>query len=347
MFKLKPVTVAVLAGFSLALGAGQALAQANVLTAAKAATPPKLDGNAADAAWKNAKPITVKLSDGANFGGKGETTATIKAVYSGDMLYMLVEYADPTFSQRRAPFQKQADGTWKQLKDPNDKGGDNNLYYEDKWSIIWSIGNSVKGFDTAGCGPMCHAGEPGKPYGNKYTATEGELGDIWHFKSVRTVPVGQIDNQYVDHMRYDKEKAPGAGRHSDPKDGGGYENMKLVDGKPAFMHKSGKAANKGGTYYLKKDEAVPFDDSKFKAGDEVAAIMIAPFTGPRGAVSVSARYANGKWISEVGRKLVTGTKTDVQFDNLDGTYYFGLAAFDNAQVRHAIHYDTLTLKFAK
>jgi hypothetical protein len=46
-------------------------------------------------------------------------------------------------------------------------------------------------------------------------------------------------------------------------------------------------------------------------------------------------------------QLVTGSKYDVQFDNLGGTYEFGLAAFDNAQVRHAIHFGALQLKFAK
>jgi hypothetical protein len=37
----------------------------------------------------------------------------------------------------------------------------------------------------------------------------------------------------------------------------------------------------------------------------------------------------------LSRKLTTGSKTDVQFDKLDGTYEFGFAAFDNAQVRHS------------
>ena len=41
-----------------------------------------------------------------------------EAVYSGDMLYMLVQYADPTNSLRRGPFQKQSDGSWKKLTDP-------------------------------------------------------------------------------------------------------------------------------------------------------------------------------------------------------------------------------------
>jgi hypothetical protein len=49
----------------------------------------------------------------------------------------------------------------------------------------------------------------------------------------------------------------------------------------------------------------------------------------------------------ISRKLKTGSKTDVQFDNLDGTYEFGLATFDNAQVRHAFQVGALKLKFAK
>jgi hypothetical protein len=39
---------------------------------------------------------------------------------------------------RRFPYQKQADGTWKKLKDANDKGGDDNVYYEDKFALIWN-----------------------------------------------------------------------------------------------------------------------------------------------------------------------------------------------------------------
>jgi len=112
----------------------------NTLVAAKVATPPSLTAGANDAAWTNAKPISINLSGGANFGGKGSTTATLKALYSGDMLYMLIQYADPTDSQQRGPFQKQADGSWKKLADPANKGGDDNVYYEDKWAFLWPIG---------------------------------------------------------------------------------------------------------------------------------------------------------------------------------------------------------------
>lgn len=336
------------AAVAAALGAmsGAALAADDTLVAAKVAKPPKLDGKASDEAWKKAKAIKVELEDGANH-KDGKTTVILKAVYSGDMVYFLVQYADPTQSVRRGPYQKQADGTWKKLKDPDDKGGDNNKYYEDKFAFIWNIGDSIKGFDKEGCGVACHAGEADKPFGNKYLASEGELGDMWHMKWVRTGSIGQTDDQYLDHSRYDKEKNPNAGRKADPKTGGGYSDIKLKDGVPEFMDKSGKPANKGGTYWLKKENAVPMDAGKFKPGDEVASIMVEPFAGDRGDIATAGAWKNGQWTLEFARKLVTGSKYDVQFDKLDGTYLFGVAAFDNAQVRHAVHYGALKLKFAE
>ena len=56
---------------------------------------------------------------------------------------------------------------------------------------------------------------------------------------------------------------------------------------------------------------------------------------------------SGKYTYEVARKLVTGSKFDVQFNDPGRTYYFGLAAFDNAQVRHAVSAESLKLVFAK
>lgn len=320
---------------------------ADAVTAVKVAKPPVLSAGAADPAWAKAKPLNVRLMGGVNF-KNGNTNATIKAVYSGDMFYMLVQYSDPTQSVRRFPYKKQLDGSWKKLTDPNDKGGDDNVYYEDKLALIWNINNSIKGFSQQGCMTACHAGEPGKPFGNKYTASAGELGDIWHMKSIRTGYTGQVDDQYLDDTRFDKDKAPEAGRKSDPNTGGGYTDIKLVNGKPEFMHKSAVPANKpGGTYYLKEADKAPFDDGKFKPGDEVASILVAPFSGDRGDIATAIAWKGGKWTVVISRKLVTGSKYDVQFDNLNGTYEFGIAAFDNAQVRHAYQTGALQLKFAK
>lgn len=319
------------------------------VAAVKAAAAPKLDGAADDAVWKSAPVLKFSAIKGKNFkDGKGNTSGTLQVAYTADMLYMLVTYEDPTNSVRRSPYQKQKDGSWIKLKDPEDKGGDNNLYYEDKMAVIWNINDSIFGFsEKFSCTAACHTGEPGKPYGNKYTEEEGEIGDMWHLKMVRGGVIGQVDDQYLDHTRFQPEKSPGAGRKSDPKTGGGYEDNKLVNGKPEFMNKDGKAANKGGTYWLKAEDKVAFDDSKFKPGDEVASIVIAPFAGDRGDISVGAKWEKGKWTVEIARKLVTGSKFDINFDDLNKGYTFGLGFFDNAQVRHAYVQEPLLLQFQK
>ena len=346
------ITVAVAAALASSYAVAQEKPKAfkpTPVTAVKAAAAPKLDGMGDDAVWKNAPVVNFKAVKGANFkDGKGETQGTVQAVYSGDMLYLLVTYDDPTLSVQRSPFVKKADGTWEKMKDPDDKGGDNNKVYEDKMAVIWNIDGSIFGFNERfSCQAACHAGEPGKPYGNKYTGDDGELGDIWHMKYVRGGVIGQVDDQYVDNTPFDPVKAKEAGRKSDPKTGGGYEDIKLVNGKPEFMNKDAKPANKGGTYWLKAEDKAPFDDAKFKAGDEVASIMVAPFTGDRGDIATSAKWAKGKWTLEIARKLVTGSKVDVNFNDLGKTYGFGMAFFDNAQVRHAFIQEPLLLQFQK
>lgn len=330
---------ALLVTAGLAVGPLAAPAEAqNVLVARKAAAAPTLDGQM-EALWKDAKPLAVKVSGGRNLSG-GSTEVTLRALYSGDTIYFLVQYRDPTESVRRSPWVKQADGSWQKLRDPNDKGGDNNLYYEDKLAILWNI--SSPAFEQRGCFSGCHAGE-GKPYGNKYTQNEGERLDMWHWKGVRTGPVGQVDDQYVDHTRYNKEKSPEAGRKSDPKTGGGYADNQTEDKKgPKFALRGNKPAP---PYWILDAEKEPLDDSKYRAGDEVPGIIVSPFTGDRGDIAAQSSYRDGVRTIEIARKLVTGSEFDVQFNDLKKQYAFGVAVFDNAQVRHAFSSGVLRLAF--
>jgi hypothetical protein len=314
---------------ALGLLVGQPEAQQkNVLIAKKVAAGPMLDG-AMDDAWKEASPLAVKVLGGKNLPG-GTTEVTVRSVYAGDTIYFLVQYKDATNSVKREPWVKQADGSWKQLKDPNDKGGDNNLYYEDKLAIIWNM--SSPAFEEKGCLAACHVGE-GKPYGNKYTPAPGERLDMWHWKGVRTGAVGQIDDQYVDGTKYDPEKAKEAGRKSDPSTGGGYKNNVSDDKKgPKFALAGNKPAP---PYWIVDAEKEPFDDGKYKAGDEVPGMIVAPFTGDRGDIAAKHAWKDGVMTIEIARKLVTGSDFDVQFNDPKKQYAFGMAVFDNAQVRHA------------
>lgn len=331
--------LAVALGLALAASAGNGLAQPkNMLVAKKAAGAPTLDGSVDDT-WKAAEPLTVKVVGGRNLPG-GTTNVSIRAVYTADTVYFLMQYKDETNSVRRSPWQKQADGSWKKLGDPADKGGDNNLYYEDKWAMIWNIGSPA--FEQRGCFSACHTGE-GKPFGNKYTPAAAERLDLWHMKTVRTGPVGQVDDQHVDGTRYDKDKAPEAGRKGDPKTGGGYVNNVSDDKKgPKFALPGNRPAP---PYWILDAEKQPFDDSKYKAGDEVPGIIVAPFTGDRGDIAARIVHRDGVRTSVFWRKLATGSEFDVQFTDPKKEYAFGVAVFDNAQVRHAYSPGVLRLKF--
>lgn len=308
---------------------------------------PALDGVADDAAWAEAQEVTIPVAGGFN---NFATDATLKSVYSGDTVYFVLSYADPTESWFRSPWQKQEDGTWVQIKDPNDKGGDNNSVYEDKFSLIWSIDNSIKNFETAGCFTACHAGENSdvKPYGNKYTSSEGELGDIWHWKSVRNL--GQIDDQYLDSTRFDPENAKEAGRKSDAKDSGGYADNFATMPDPADASKTVPDKTKpgftspnvdlttGAPGYILDSEKVALDQAALDAmpaGSYLPGIIKSEIVGDRGDISAAWTWADGVWTIEFSRALTTGSETDVQFSDLAGTYYFGFAVFENAQVRHA------------
>lgn len=309
--------------------------QSNELTAQYVAVPPQLDG-VAEAVWDEAPALTFPVVGGFN---TGSHQVSLKSVYSGDQVYFLMSWNDPTQSLRRFPWVKQEDGTWKHLVD--NSAGDDNVFYEDKMALIWNINNSITGFNQAGCFSTCHAGETGKPYGNKYTASPGEMGDIWHWKSVRTGSVGQIDDQYVDDTRYSTD-TPEAGRHSDAKTAGGYtDNFNADKTGPGFMSPAG--ANSG--YWILDSEKVPFVDT-FVPGDEIAGIVVAPISGDRGDISAVSQYSNGTYTLEFGRKLVTGSDKDVQFSDLSQAYYFGVAIFDNAQVRHSFETGASALKFA-
>lgn len=335
------LALSVLGWFPNAEPAIVAYAQDEGLTSILVTEAPTLDGLAEDAAWADAPVLEVSTRRGAN---EGDTTIMLQSVYTEDMVYFLIRWEDPTQSYLRFPWEMQDDGTWIQLRDPEDQGGDDNLWYEDKLAIIWPINNSIADFEFDGCFTACHRSDDGdpKPYGNKYTENEGEMGDIWHWKSVRNL--NQMHDQYLDSTPYSAD-TPEAGRHSDPSDSGGYRNNMNEDKTaPAFMP-AGDFPHDGSPGFILESEAVPFDASLFEPGDRLPGIIISEFVGDGGDISAGWQWEDGVWTLEIGRVLVTESEFDVQFDDLTAMYYFGIANFDNAQVRHAYEGDPIAFVF--
>lgn len=329
------VNKSIVVGLVICLSLGIGFASAGTLTSVKVVAAPVIDG-APESIWDQASAMTVNVAGGAN---TGSHVVTLKSIYTDDSVYFLAVWNDPTESLRREPWVKQANNTWKQLKDPDDKGGDDNKYYEDKFAQIWNI--NFPGFDTNGCFASCHSGEAGKSFGNKYTANPGEMADIWHAKLVRTNPSGYIDDQYLDSTRYDKDKAPDAGRKSDPGLVPYYTNINDAKTAPNFT----SADQPAPPYWIFDDQKESFNDT-YKADEEIAAIITRPPDGDRADIKARAVYADGNWTMEYGRKLTTGSQYDVQFSDMKKEYSFGTAVFDNAQVRHSFETGVSKLVFA-
>jgi hypothetical protein len=320
------------------------------LVSIKTDQAPTIDG-AVDASWEKAPAYKVRLDQTPykpdNFKGITKTNATVKSMHDKENIYFLVQWEDPTQSLERVPWVKQPDGKWAQKRN-RDQTGHENTYYEDKMAMFWNIG--AKGFDKKGCDVACHkardgkiAGIEDKAPGRKYTEAAGETIDMWHWKSVRSNPVGQIDDQYVDDTR-DPKKNANWGRKGDSKTGGGYEdNVNKDKTGPAWMSKA-----PSGKYWILPDEKTEFVDN-FKPGDVVPAMIAAPFDGSRGDIKAMGVWKNGVWTVEIQRKLVTtGDKAkeqDVQFDDLKKTYYFGMSVFDNTQINHVYHEGVHRLTF--
>ena len=76
----------------LCVGIGCPALADKALTAVAAETAPTLDGVADDAAWAVAPAVEIQFRKGANFGGSGKTTGSMRASRVGDQLYLLLEY---------------------------------------------------------------------------------------------------------------------------------------------------------------------------------------------------------------------------------------------------------------
>ena len=317
----KTLMAGAIAALAFATTSVQAQVSKSELRAIKAPSAPVLDGKVDDI-WSKAPELSIDLAGGHI---TQDHKLTVRAMYDAENIYFLYRWNDPTESLIRKSWQKQADGSWKTLKtEPNDE----QKYYEDKLAVFWPI--NAPTFAEVGCAGSCHMGVGENRLGIM-KAPKGELFDMWHWKAVRTNPVGQVDDMYMDDEEW-SAKNPEGGRKADPRTGGGYsDNINAAKIGPGFGPADGKPA----PHYLMKSNAAPFED-KFKAGDLLAGIVISKIEGDRGDVLAGAIHDGKGWTLEVQRKRLTPSKFDVQFDDASKSYLFSPAIFDSVQVRHAI-----------
>lgn len=293
------------AGCLMALLAAQAPA-ADELVSVKVATPIAVDGTV-EAAWEQSPALKLTLDktpykpDG--FPGATTTEITLRSAYDAENIYFVVQYKDATKSLARLPWVKQADGTWKQMRQP-DSSGHENHYFEDKFAMLWDI--KARGFSKLGCAVVCHMAVGGKlkgvddtSPGRKYTTKEGDTVDLWTWEGVHGSADGQFDDMFINDNK-PENKADWGRRADGDADGGYVDNVNEAKNGPAFMSAKPDADKP----WITDADKVPFVDT-FKPGDSVPGSVVKPYAGPRGDVTCASSYADGQWTIEFKRKLVT------------------------------------------
>jgi len=318
------------------------------LTAFPVSAAPTLDGAGTDPPWTNARAATISVSGGWN--QTGTLQVSVKSVFTSTTVYFLVSYNDTEDSKDRFPwFFNTTSSLWEHRGD--NSSGNARGFYEDKLAMFWNVGDSVVGFNDDGAVVTCKPGPPGKHW------TDAGVLDMWHWKRVRTGPVGQIDDQYMNSTQYPAQ-ADG-GRHSDNRTGGAYNNnqqwIEYADAAgtygaaPAFwipnpvgddahwivdsdarrraitaLYVNGTLRDADGTW-IEPATAPP-----------IAAMRVSAFSGSRGDISAQAVWSAGRWTIEFSRALTTSDMyADVQFDDLAATYYFAMSVFNDAQIAHS------------
>jgi len=315
--------------------------------------PPSLDGDPGDAAWRSAPPVTIHTQRGANFSG-GETEVRVRAVHDDTNAYFLFEWQDPTRSYKHLPLLKTENG-WRVLNKKYDTN-DEDDYYEDKFAVMFSRTPDIGG-GASHLGAQPLAGKPPASNGRGLHYTlDGTLVDVWHWKSVRSGGLGQVDDNYFGPPL---PAVPGArytgGYTQDPATGGGFaQNWDKIAGsqyvKPKRLPKDLAAlqarlgridldpnTSDAAPLAMRMDETVPYQPEldTYPIGTVLPSVLHqAPFVGDRGDVTAAATWKDGWWRLETRRKLDTGSKYDLPFAS--GIYVW-VAAFDHSQVRHTRH----------
>jgi thiosulfate reductase cytochrome b subunit len=321
---------------------------------------PVLDGDPGDAAWSLATPVTIRTVKGVN-NPRAHVDVTVKALHDGKQVYFQYQWDDPDASFKRYPLQKTAEG-WKVLH-TSFEPADENAFYEDKLSMY------ITDVPNGSCAATCHMGTgPHAARGEKHGVhqTKGEVGDIWHWKAVRTDPMGAdknepgfMDDQHFrgpDPLPLDRTNRFTGGYQADPGRGWGYQyNFEKIDPykklaktyvRPLFLpatdalapNPDPKTSDHAETWWIQRAGAIPYSEAAdtFPVGALIPNIVLEPFKGDRADVRAKAEWRQGRWTLEARRALDTGSPFDVAF--VPGRpVYISIAAYNRTQTRHSEH----------
>jgi thiosulfate reductase cytochrome b subunit len=321
---------------------------------------PVLDGDPSDAAWSRAAAVTIRTVKGIN-NPRHYVDVMIRALHDGAQIYFQLQWEDPDVSFKRFPLRKTRDG-WEVLNTAKEYA-DENVYYEDKLSMY------LTDVRNGSCAATCHLGSgPHSARGEKHGVhyTHGEVGDVWHWKSVRTNDMGALTGEpgFMDDQHFRTPDSPPAeltkrytaGYHADPKTGGGYRYnyVKLNPDRPLAdtsvqpimlpprrdirTNSDPTISEHGVVWWIHTSQGIPYSEAAddYPVGALIPNILIEPFQGDRADVRAKAAWHQGRWTLEVRRVLDTGSQYDVAFTS-EKPVYITVATYNRSQTRHSEH----------
>ncbi len=270
---------------------------------------------------------------------------TLKSAISGEYIYMLLTWADPTDDN--------TDEVWRYDGAAWTQGP-----IDDAVAIFWDIDDSISGFNKTGCRVLCHAinGRPtmnivGPDTAQGLWSGAKQRGDIWDM-SLGISNVRGAGNDYffgIDEAYANNPTAVAPvirRRHDAFTARAPFELNKRVDpatGKnvPRYRLRAGLTATATPYPQITQVEEIT-DYAAFKAGDMIPFVVFypldTPWGGSRDDLAAKGVWLDGHWTVEFKRKLNTGHPADdIKFVNKAGQtsyYVFDVALFNRTIDQH-------------
>jgi cytochrome b subunit of formate dehydrogenase len=357
---------------ALALGFEQVTRVSLPVKAIDRADAPRLDGDLSDPVWSRAPVVSVLTEHGGTFGGTGESLVEIRAVHDKDFVYFAFVWTDPTRSLKHLPLVKRTDG-WYVAQTRHDIADETEMN-EDKFAVLFAhsalqlIGAAIH---------LARAPLPDKPpsltgRGLHYTP-DGSVADVWlwrashaglafhvdncHFGGPAEPTAAQADGRERYAGGFARDPAPPAYRDNfAPQPPGGYLGPVLPRRLPAnaaamtaamgrIEDDPEESDSEGARWWMTEEESVPYSpqaDSGIAVGTVIPGVIMLP--GARedtASVRGVARWAAGRWVLEMARRLDTGSKWDLPIAT---GLLMWVAAFDHSETRHTWHIRPIRLE---
>ena len=193
------------------------------LTSKKVKSAPS---DAGSSEWNKAKESKIVLTGAGSVEGK-PMEFKAKSVYTKDEIFFRFEWPDKDKSMNKKKW-RYTGGKWTKIK------GD-----EDRLGVVFEI-NRVDKFATKGCAVLCHNESKNDKEWYFAVSSPKEKAEMWHWKAVRSNPVGFTEDGYV---TTNPSKEPEKGRKRDAGSGKAKSNSTKDKSKPMYMQDPAKSAS--------------------------------------------------------------------------------------------------------